>query len=285
MDTDTLKTYGRLALRLVALATVVGGVLVLGMLGWQWQATAPVERVAVTGTRHAPPDTLRHLARVDTGMVMSEVDARMVRDRVTRHPWVEDVEVRKQSASRTLTLAVTERTPAGLVVSDDGRPAFYVDAAGYAMPLPDSAGYDVPLVQGLRAMGVGYNPVKPVLPPPVRAMLTALQTSEAAALVGAVRVHADSSLHLTTTPIGAYGALPVRVGTGNFPQKLTRLQAFARQVLAAKPSAATASASEASSTQSPANKASTDESGAAVIRQIDLRFDGQIVTREHPLDG
>jgi len=256
MNLDALRTYGRLAFRLAALIAVVGGVLVLGMLGWQWQVTAPVERVAVTGTRHAPPDTLRRLARVDSGMVMSAIDARLVSDRVTRHPWVRSVDVEKRRASRILELAVTERTPAGLVVDASGRPAFYVDAEGYAMPLPDSTGYDVPLIRGLAA---DYHPIQRVVPPALRSVLPVLQTADAASLVGSVTVRADSSLYLTTTPIGAHGALPVRIGAGSVAQKLKRLQAFAQQVLATQPEAA--------------------------IAQIDLRFDGQIITREHPLDG
>jgi cell division protein FtsQ len=249
MNTDALKTYGRLALRLAALVAVVGGVGVLGMLGWQWQTTAPVERIAVTGSRHAPDDTLRHLARVDTGTALADVDARLVRDRVERHPWVESVEVEKRQATRTLGLTVTERTPAGLVVQD-GRPAYYLDRNGYAMPVPDSAGYDVPLVHDLSAE---YHPIRPVAPPSVRRMLATLSESEAASIVGAVVVHPDSSLHLLTTPIGSHDALRVQVGSGEAAAKLRRLQAFARQVLAARP-------------HSP-------------VAEIDLRYDGQIITR------
>jgi cell division protein FtsQ len=252
MNTDALRTYGRLLLRLAALAAVVGGVGVLGMLGWQWQATAPVERIAVTGTRHAAPDTLRHLARVDTGTALADVDVRLVEDRVERHPWVESVSVERRQATRTLSLTVRERTPAGLVVQD-GRPAYYVDTAGQALPLPDSAGYDVPLVHGLRA---AYHPIRPVVPRSVRRMLGTLQTSEAAPLVSAVVMHPDSSLHLLTTPIGAHDAVRVQIGSRNRAQKLRRLEAFARQVLATSPTAS--------------------------IAEIDLRYDGQIIARKPP---
>jgi len=255
MNTDAFKTYGRLALRLAALAAVVAGVGVLGLLGWQWQTTAPVERIDVTGARHAPADTLRHLARVDTGMALADVDARLVRDRVERHPWVETVAVEKRQATRTLGLVVTERTPAGLVV-ENGRPAYYLDRNGYAMPLPDSAGYDVPLVHDLPA---SYHPIRPVAPPSVRRMLATLSRSDAGSIIGAVVVHPDSTLHLLTTPIGPYEALPVQIGTGNPAAKLKRLDAFARKVLAARP-------------RSP-------------ITEIDLRYDGQIIARSPATDG
>jgi len=256
MNWDQAKTYGSLALRLGGLFAVVGGVFVLGLLGWQWQSSVTVGEVAVTGVRHAPPDTVRHLARVDSGTVMETIDAALVADRVERHPWVEAAAITKQRARRTLQVAVTERTPAALVIDEAGRPAYYLDRAGYAMPCPDSAGYDVPLVRGL---GADYHPVQPVAPPPLRSVIGALAGSEAAPLVAELAVQPDSTVQLVTTPIGTHGPLPVRIGRGQIATKLRRLRAFAEQVLATTP-------------KNP-------------VTRIDLRFDGQIVTQESSLDG
>jgi cell division protein FtsQ len=268
MNLDRLKTYGRLALRLLGLAAVVGSVLVIGLLGWQWQSSVEVEHVAVTGARHAPADTVRHLARVDSGTVMETIDEALVADRVTRHPWVKTAEITKQRARGTLLIAVTERRPAAIVVDAEGRPAFYLDRAGYALPCPgcretttygtapDSSGADVPLVRGLDAE---YHPLRPVAPPSLRRALAALADSETEPLVAELAVGADSSVQLVTTPIGPHGAVPVRLGTGRIPDKLRQFRAFAEQVLSTD----------------------TDEP----VGEIDLRFDGQIVTREQPLDG
>lgn len=256
MNFDRAKTYGRMGLRLCGLVVLVGGVLALGLLGWQWQAGATVGHIAVSGTQHAPPDTVRHLARVDSGAVMSEIDLALVADRVSRHPWVERAEVTRHHLRRTLAIAVTERTPVGLVVDAQGRPAYYLDREGKAMPLPDSSSYDVPLVRGLEA---DYHPVRSMAPPSLQRVLAGLTVVESSDLVAEVEVQADSSVHLVTEPVGEHGALPVRLGDGNVVAKLRALGAFARQVLAARPE--------------------------APIAQIDLRFDGQVVTREHSLDG
>lgn len=256
MNFDKAKTYGRLALRLAGLAAVVGGVLALGLLGWQWQANTTVGDIAVTGTQHAPPDTVRHLARVDSGTVMDEVDPALVADRVARHPWIEQADVTQQRVRRTLTIAVTERTPAGLVVDAQGRPAYYLDETGHAMPLPDSTGYDVPLVRGLDAE---YHPVRTLAPPSLQQVLRAVATADPDGLVAEVELQPDSTVRLLTTPVGEHGALPVHLGDGNPTTKLRTLRAFARQVL---------------TTQSD-----------TPIAQIDLRFDDQVITREHSLDG
>lgn len=256
MDVDRIKTYGWLALRFLGIAAVIGGVLVLGLLGWQWQTSVEVEQVTVSGVTHAPPDTVRKLARVDTGRVMEMIDAALVADRVSRHPWIERADVTKKRARRTLHVAVTERVPAALAIDGQGDPAYYLDRHGYAMPLPDSAGYDVPLVRGLDA---AYHPVRQLAPPALRDVFSALHATDTDALVAELAVQPDSSVRLVTAPVGEHSALPVRVGTGKIAPKLRHLRAFARQVLA---------------TQSDTK-----------IAEIDLRFNGQIVTRKHPLDG
>jgi len=256
MDRTELKKIGQLVLRLGAIAAVVVGVLVLGLLGWQWQANVTVDRVVVTGTSQAPPDTLRAIASVDSGMVMDDVDRPLVADRVARHPWVESVEVRLQRATREVELVVSERRPAGLVVDARGRPSFYLDGSGYAMPLPDSASFDVPLVRGLDAE---YHPIQQLAPGPLRAVLSALRSSPANPLVESVVLRPGGGVDLVTTPIGNHDAIPVQVSTRNLPQQLQRLEAFARQVLATRPE--------------------------ATVGQIDLRYAGQIVTRKIPLDG
>lgn len=256
MNFDRVKTYGRLVLRLVGLAVLVGAVLALGLLGWQWQASTTVGYISVSGTQHAPPDTVRQLARVDSGTVMDEVDPALVADRVERHPWVEQAEVTRQRVRRTLSIAVTERTPAGLVLDGQGRPAYYLDRTGHGMPLPDSTGYDVPLVRNLEAE---YHPVRTLAPPSLQQVLAGLATVDVEGLVAEVELQPDSTVHLLTEPVGGHGALPVQLGEGNATAKLRTLRAFAEQVLAADPD--------------------------APIAQIDLRFNDQVITREHPLDG
>ena len=254
MSREQISTFGARALRLAGIALLVAGVAALGVLGWQWRSSATVERVAVTGVQHAPPDTLRRLARVDSGAVMTEVEPTLVADRVTRHPWVESATVTPHWMYGTLTIAVTERTPAALAVDEQGRPAYYLDRAGHAMPLPDSAGYDVPLVRGLDAEMPWTRPDTIQAPSSLQRMLAALPTADVADLVAEIEMGPDESVRLVTTPIGVHDAISVRLGSGDVPNKLRTLHAFARQVLA-----------------TPSD---------ASIEQIDLRFDGQVVTRE-----
>lgn len=259
MSREQPSTFGARALRLAGIAVLVAGVGALGWGGWRWSANATVDRVTVRGTQHAPPDTVRRLARVDSGAVMSEVDPILVADRVARHPWVKTATVTPHWMYGTLAVTVTERTPAALAVDAQGRPAYYLSRDGHAMPIPDSAGYDVPLVRGLRAETPWIRPDSVAAPPRLRRTLAALPKTEAAGLVAEIDVRADDALRLVTTPVGEYDALPVRLGTDDVPEKLRALRAFVQQVLVRGPA------------EPPPE-----------IGEIDLRFDGQVVTRTQP---
>lgn len=257
MTRDQAATFGRRILRFAGIAVLVVGIGALGVLGWQWRASATVERVSVTGTQHAAPDSVRRLAQVDSGAVMVEVDPTLVSDRVTRHPWVKSATVTPHWMYGTFSIAVTERTPAALAVGPQGRPAYYLDRDGHAMPLPDSAGYDVPLIRGLDAEKPWTRPDTVQAPASLQQVLVGLPKSDVASLVAEIKVGPDGAVQLVTTPFEGRDVISVRLGMGDVPKKLRRLHAFARQVLSRPPSGPNAS-----------------------IEQIDLRFDGQVVTRE-----
>lgn len=236
----------------------MGLVVALGLFGWRWRANATVGHVAVSGTQNAPPDTVRALATVDSGAVMSELDLVVVGDRVERHPWVKEAEVAAHWMSRTLAISVTERTPAALAVDEDGRPTYYLARSGHAMPLPDSTGHDVPLIRGLDAE---FRAVGPLAPASVRRVLGELPQTETEELVAEIDVQPDSSIKLVTTPLPVHGAIVVRLGDERMGEKLRTLHAFARQVLSNTP-------------------AETDDT----IEEVDLRFAGQVVTRTRSLN-
>lgn len=256
MTQKQTATFGHRALRIGGIALLLGGVLVLGLLGWRWRANVTVGQIDVQGTEHAPPDTLRRLAQVDSGAVMSDLDLALLADRVERHPWIERAEINPRWMLRMLSIDVTERTPAALALDRQGQPAYYLDRAGFAMPRPDSAGYDVPLVRGL---ATDYHPVRRVAPPSLQAVFDALPETDTESLVAEIELQPDSSVRVVTAPMNGHGAIPVRLGTHEPARKLRTLRAFAQQVLARRSSEARAS-----------------------IEQIDLRFEGQVITQEQP---
>ncbi len=246
------KRDRRSLLRTVVLVLAVAALGFGGVFGWQWLASLRVERIDLAGYQHADSTALMELARVDTGLVLLDVDPAMVADRVRRHPWV-----RAASATRwptgTLRIVVQERAPLVLVMDRRGRPAHYLDRSGFAMPLASEAIYDLPLVRGLRER---YHPVRRLPNETMREFLDvfARLDAETNALVSELEVAPSGELRLHTTPAGARGSFQVWLGRDGFEEKLGRLRAFWHQAILPQP----------------------DQRFSV----IDLRFDGQIVTRE-----
>ncbi|PSR00887.1 MAG: cell division protein FtsQ [Bacteroidetes bacterium QS_8_68_28] len=265
VEKPNARTEGRPArrrwLRLAGVALVLAAVGAAATLGWRWHRSVPVRRVAVEGATRAAPDSIRRLTRVDTGQALYQLQPRHVADRAERHPWVESAAA-SRSSDGTLRIRVTERTPAALVMQG-GEGAYYLDAAGYPLPLSEKndAAFDVPLVRGLAE---DFQPLRPTGREAIRALLGALaESDDARALVSEIRVGREGGIRLRTVRPGGRGpSATVRLGTGAFSQKLRRLVAFWRQAVREKP--------------------------RTVFRKIDLRFDGQIVARQDsfsPIDS
>jgi cell division protein FtsQ len=259
-------------------ALAVGLCAALGVYGWLWQRDVPLLGVEVSGALMAPPAELEALAALpepdpataDTAagteafVPLFDLDPVLLADRVRRHPWVEDADVRRWPTG-TLELAVTERVPVALAIGRDGRAAYYLDGAGHQMPVPPRpegtapVAYDVPLVRGHLPT---FRPTLPVEDEPLLALLATLaqlpDTDPAAdALVSELRRERDGGFTLLTSPAAGHGPVEVVLGTGGpsgFGEQLARLTAFYAQAVRPQPERRFA--------------------------QIDLRFHDQIVTRE-----
>lgn len=235
------------------------GLLVLALgAAWIWQRTLPLERIEVAGAVHAPTDEVIALTRaVPDSVSLFALSPALLADRAQRHPWVEAATVRRLPTG-TLRIAVEERIPVVLVLDGAGRPSHFLDAAGFAMPAAAAspALYDVPVLTGAPP----YHPTQPVDSPGLPSFLTALATADAAtqALVSEIRWRPRPTLW--TTPVAAHGSLPVRLDPAGDPaDQLRRLRAFWNQAVLPRPEVR--------------------------FDTIDLRFDGQVVTREADPDA
>lgn len=114
---------------LAVLATVL--VLLIGLSAAGWWALGRfgpgVAGVEVTGSRQVPARDVSDAAGVDPGTPLAAVDTDAVAARVAAIPGIASVEV-DRSWPDTLTVAVTERTPAALIETPGGRKL--VDATG-----------------------------------------------------------------------------------------------------------------------------------------------------------
>lgn len=239
----------RLAKKALPVLAVAVLLLALAVVGWRWMAGVTVDAVEVVGARHAEADSLVVLASVTPGDTLMRVDPALVTDRVVRHPWVQAATVRRLPTG-TVQVRVQERQPVALTLDRQGRPAFYLDADGFMMPPTPGAGYDVPLLRGVRGV---YHPVTPLADSLMREVLADL----AAADPEANRLLTELAFEngdLWGYAVAPSGTVRIRLGHGNLDEKLERLHAFWRQAVLPQPEKR--------------------------FQVIDLRFAGQVVTRE-----
>lgn len=241
--------------RRAGILVVCMGVAAVAALGWYWQATLVCEAVVVEGNRHAAAADVRELAQIDSGAVLYDINPAVIRDRVRRHPWIRSASIGRIPTG-TLVIEVVERTPAVLVVNERGRPAYYLDYAGYQMRCGKEHLHNVPLVHGLEAP---YDPTRPVEAPSMQAFLQAMKAMPSAQrLVSSIVINDERQivLHTVATPGGR--AVPVQLGRGRYMNKLNRLQAFWTQVVLTR-------------------EEQFEQAAQDVF--IDLRFDQQVIVR------
>lgn len=252
----TKKTADRRRRVLRGLGLVVLAVALVA--AWVWQRTLPLAGIAVVGAEHAPAAEVAALTRAEPDSVaLFSLSPSLLEDRVRAHPWVAAASVRRLPTG-TLRIAVDERVPVVVVLDGDGRQSHFLDAAGYAMPIAAAspAVYDVPVLSNAPP----YHPAQPVASAGLRSFLAALAGADAATQALVSEVQWGHRVTLWTTPVAAHGSLPVRLASrGDHADQLRRLRAFWDQAVLPRPDVR--------------------------FELVDLRFDGQVVTREQtPID-
>jgi len=241
---------GRIVRRLALVALALGLV-----AAWVWQRTLPLKQVAVVGNVQAQDEDVIRLVRTTPDSVaLFSLTPALIASRAERHPWVREAHIRRLPTG-TLRVRVEERQPAALVLGADGRPSHFLDASGYAMPMRRGALADVPVLRGAIP---DYHPTQPVPSRSLRELLAALASADAEtdALISEV-VWAPSKTTLWTTPTSDRETLPVRLGRTGQADQLRRLHAFWTQAVLPRPD--------------------------APIEAVDLRYEGQVVTKEADL--
>lgn len=249
----TKQQRRRRLLRRVILGGMTLTVVMISLLAWSWHRSVPLKRVIVSGAVHADSAEVVRFAALESDSVgLFSVEPDVLVDRVRRAPWVRNAVVRRRPTG-TVSIRIEEREPVVLVVNADGRPSNYLDAEGYAMPLVPDALYDVPL---LRGRVPDYQSTQPVQSASLLGLLQTLSQTdpETNALISEIVLGGGGEIVMRTSPAEGRASIPVRLGTDNYSNKLNRLHAFWHQAVLTRPE--------------------------LIYRSIDLRFDGQIVTRE-----
>lgn len=202
--------------------------LALAAVGAGFVGTRPdlvlVERVEFVGAENADIRSLRHLAGIQNGTTMWEVDLGAARLAVLDHPWV-----RRASVDRvwpdTVRITIEERTPVALL---DYGGMYYVDEVGVPFLQASTTDLDYPTITGIDPALEGKHPDLPRLA--VRDALGLLRSLSDRKLADAGAIS-----QIDFSPVRGYtvtvGRSRVVFGLEGIPRQLDRLALLQKQGL------------------------------------------------------
>ena len=208
--------------------------------------------VEFIGTKASNLTHLRNLTPVKEGTVYADIDMEAVADSVRRYPWVKGVQI-DERWNGIFTIHIEERIPVLLVLDKQGYPQYYLDRTGRQMPLSKNATFDLPLVSGntprfQNGQWIGESSL--------RELGWAMSQIDAnyQALASSFYIRNSGSILMQTVEYGKKNPIEVKLGLTDFKERLQTFGAFWHQAVLPRPD--------------------------KTFQQVDLRFDGQIVTRE-----
>ena len=208
---------------LLSLATV-GSLIFLGFnayLYFQQSGQLNVGEVRIMGCMNIAESELLDLAKVDFRSNLIHLDLQEVSRRLARHPWVERANVRRDFSGKALIIEVQERVPRALILLDE---LYLMDWKGEIFKKADpKEKMDFPVLTGLnlaewkrkepRAMKLLQEAVELLDEMEGRKIFTIREISE-------IHLSKKRGLTLYTLKEG----VPIRLGWGNYGEKLNRLE-------------------------------------------------------------
>ena len=188
---------------------------------YQRSARLNVGEIKIMGCMNATESELLKLARVDFRASLARLDLKEVSSRLAKHPWVEKAKVKRDWTSRALIIEVQERVPQALILLED---LYLVDRHGEVFKKAGPKDrLDFPVLTGLNRQEIMERE------PQTTDLLR--QAVELLELLGQRKVFTPrevSEIHLSKrnglTVFTLNGAIPIRLGSGELSDKLSRLE-------------------------------------------------------------
>ncbi|MBS5450995.1 MAG: FtsQ-type POTRA domain-containing protein [Coriobacteriia bacterium] len=121
--------YNRTVRGLVLSVVLIATVLVLYLVV-MYSPLFMIRTIEATPTEHVTSQAISELAAVPEGSTLFNVSEHDIIERIEKNPWVASVSVTRQFPSQ-LTITVTERTRAALVMMSSGLEAWWISSDGH----------------------------------------------------------------------------------------------------------------------------------------------------------
>jgi len=205
----------------LAAVTLASGILYGGYHAFSAVTLFSLKSIEVSTARHLTRDEILGLAGVAPGKDLLRMNLKRMGEHVLENPWVETVQINRYFPDG-LSIAITEREPVAIINMGF---IYYLDGkANIFKVLNQGDRLDYPIVTGFSAEELGNDPkgTREALQETC-ALLKILREKGAFILADVSEIHYDKGYGFTL--FTASGALPVKIGSGDFSAKVER---FAR---------------------------------------------------------
>jgi cell division protein FtsQ len=219
-----LQRWGfRIGKGVLSLATLASLAL-LGFTGYRYfqhSGQLSIGEVRIMGCMHIGESELLDLARVDFRSNLINLNLQEVSRRLARHPWVEKATVRRDFSEKALIIEVQERVPRALVLLDE---LYLMDRNGEVFKKADPGEkLDFPVLTGLQwSEWKQKEPRTMELRHQALDLLDQMEGRKIFPLREVSEIHLSKKDGLTLYTVN--GGIPIRLGWGNFADKLNRLE-------------------------------------------------------------
>jgi cell division protein FtsQ len=226
-----LRPLGRVALG------VSGVSLALGILLAAYRVIGSttffrLKNIEVSSAKRLTQEEILALAGVEAGQDMARMNLKRMGEQLAQNPWVETVRIHRYFPDR-LSITITEREPLAIVNMGF---IYYLDKKGTVFKVLNQGDkLDYPVVTGFSEEEMSSNPAgtREALKTTCE-LLGVLREKGAFILADVSEIHYDTGYGFTL--FTASGALPVKVGSGNFAAKVDRFARIYRDLMAQRAS-------------------------------------------------
>jgi len=216
----------------LAALTLAGGILYGGYRALASVTLFSLKSVEVSNAKHLTRDEILGLAGVEPGKDLLRMNLKRMGEHILQNPWVETVQINRYLPD-TVSIVITEREPIAIVNLGF---IYYLDRKGNVFKVLNQGDkLDFPVVTGFSEEELGSDPkgTREALEATCE-LLKILREKGAFILADVSEIHYDKGYGFTL--FTAAGALPVKVGSGDFPAKVERFARIYRNLMVQLPS-------------------------------------------------
>ena len=191
-----------------------------------------LKSIEVSTAKHLTRDEILGLAGVEPGKDLLHMNLKLMGEHILQNPWVETVRINRYFPD-TVSIVIAEREPVAIVNMGF---IYYLDRKGNVFKVLNQGDrLDYPVITGFSEEALGSDPKgsKEALEATCE-LLNILREKGAFILADVSEIHYDKGYGFTL--FTAAGALPVKVGSGDFSAKVERFARIYRSLMVQLPS-------------------------------------------------